>query len=69
MKAFTVRFDDDVYRELDEISLMLKQSKNQIVNDLVRQSYNQLIAEDPKVREAIDKLNEFKSMLEKFAEK
>lgn len=69
MRTFTVRLEDEVNDELEALSQLLQVSKNQVISDTIRQSYNSLIGGDPKVKEAIDKLQEFRSMLEKLADK
>lgn len=67
MKAFTVRFDDDVDNELETLANLLGMSKNQVLTLMIRTEYNKY-AEDPKVKKAFEQFNEMKSMFERFAQ-
>lgn len=68
MQAFTVRFDEDVYRELSFLADLSGVSKNALVNQLVRAEFNKY-QEDPKIKKMLDNVAEFKGMLEEFQKK
>ena len=65
MKAFTVRLDDDVSMELDNLTSMLGTSKNNLINLLIRQEYAKY-GDDPKIRKVFEQMQEMKALLEKF---
>lgn len=65
MKTFTVRFDDDVSKELDTLTQMFNVSKNAFISTLIRQEYSKY-GEDPKVKKIMRQLNEMQSLLDKF---
>lgn len=65
MKALSVRFEDDVFEELNQLSGILGTSKNQIVNMLVRQEYSKY-GEDPKMKVVLEQMKEMREMLTKF---
>ena len=66
MKAFSARFDDDVYSELEEISQMTGQSKNAVLNIIIREKYH-TINGDPKVKKAFEQLSELKATFERMS--
>lgn len=61
--AFTLRLEPDVEKELDELASMYGVSKNTVVNSLIRAEYDK-VSSDPKIKLALDKINELKSWLE-----
>lgn len=67
MVAKTIRFDDDVSEELENLAKLLNMSQNTVVNMLVRQEYNKYY-EDPVVKRAISQMNELREVLERFNE-
>lgn len=66
MKSISIRFEDDVYEELQALKQMTGVSVNQLVNISIRDEY-QKVGEDPKIKLALEKLNELKNTLEKFS--
>lgn len=68
MKATTIRFEDDVFKELEFLSNLCNISRNALVNQLVRAEFNKY-QEDPKIKKMLDNVAEFKGMLEEFQKK
>lgn len=68
MKATTIRFEDDVFKELEFLSDLCNISRNALVNQLVRAEFNKY-QEDPKIKKMLDNVAEFKGMLEEFQKK
>lgn len=68
MQAFTVRFEDDVYKELSFLADLYGVSRNALVNQLVRTEFSKY-QEDPKIKKMLDNVAEFKGMLEQFQKK
>jgi len=64
-RTFSVRVDDDVFEELEVLARVTGQSKNAVVNNLIRAEYDKYDS-DPKVKLAIKQLKELKETLERF---
>lgn len=63
--AISVRLDDDVKMECDKLCSVYGLSKNSLISMLIRQEYNK-IDSDPKIKKALEQINELKSLVEKF---
>lgn len=68
MRRFSVRFEDDVAKELDYLATLMNKSKNDILNALVRAEYNKY-ENDPKIALAIEQMNILKETLSEMDEK
>jgi len=64
-RTFSVRVDDDVFNELEVLARATGQSKNAVVNNLIRAEYDKYDS-DPKVKLAIKQLKELQETFERF---
>lgn len=65
MKTFTYRMKDDVYEELESLSALLKVSKTQVLDNLIRFEYNKFES-DPEVKKALGLLSELQALTDKY---
>lgn len=65
MKPMTIRLESDVAKELDELAKILGNSKNAVINLLIRQEYSKY-HDDPKIKRALEQMAEIRAVLERF---
>lgn len=64
--VLTVRLDEDVKKELDNLCSVYGVSKNYLVSMLIRQEYNK-VETDPKIQKTLEQINQLKSLIEQFS--
>lgn len=62
MPSICIKFNDDVYKELDYLSKVLGLSKNNVIRMLIRQEYDRYES-DPVIKEAISKMFAIRDIL------
>lgn len=67
MPSICIKFDDDLYKELDHLSKVLGMSKNNVIRMLIRQEYNRYES-DPVIQEALSKMFAIREILKDNAE-
>lgn len=65
MYRFSVRLPDEVKGELEFLCKLLNTSRNTLITNLIRSSYNQY-ADDPKIKQFMDNFKELQTVLDKF---
>lgn len=66
MYKFTVRFEDEVGKELKELSTLYRCSGNELINNLVRAEYSK-VGNDPKIQIAFEQMHKLKATFEEFS--
>jgi len=66
MRPLTIRFEDDVFDELDILAQVYGMPKNTLVNLVVRAEFDRY-ASDPKVKKTLEQMKELQNLLLKFA--
>lgn len=65
MVTFSLRMSEEVNNELQFLATMFDKSKTAVLESLIRQEYHKY-QEDPKIKRAIEQMQELKTVFEKF---
>lgn len=64
MKTFSIRLEDDVYEELEFLrNVIFSRSKSSVIEGLIRQEYHKHKS-DPRMKKAIESIEQIKSIVE-----